>query len=327
MLAGFETPTLGEISIEGQVCTHVPPNVRPTNLVFQSYALFPHLSVAENVAYGLRTRKLSKDEQWKIVADCIALVKLGELAHRRPHQLSGGQRQRVALARALARQPKVLLLDEPLSALDKQLREEMQLELRSLQRRVGITFILVTHDQEEALTMSDRIAVMSRGKVLQLDDPARLYEAPVSREVAAFIGNMNFLSGRINGIESGGATVDVGLSKPLVARHDAATGARKGDAVIMAVRPEKISIGEHSSAIGKGMNELRGKLITSTYLGDRNHLFVKVVGLEKPIALAMQNSHRMEASNMAVSDDVVLSWSAEDSLLLPPSGPWPKALQ
>jgi ABC-type Fe3+/spermidine/putrescine transport system ATPase subunit len=184
MLAGFETPTSGEIFIDGQPMSAVPANRRPTNMVFQNYAIFPHLDVRRNIAYGLRKQRLAKAEIEATVERALELIKLPGYGDRQAHQLSGGQRQRVALARALVCQPKVLLLDEPLGALDKKLREEMQLELRQLQRSVGITFMLVTHDQEEALTMSDRIAVISKGKVLQLDTATRLYETPGSRPAA-----------------------------------------------------------------------------------------------------------------------------------------------
>ena len=181
MLAGFETPTAGEIYIDDAAMSGVPPHKRPTNMVFQNYAIFPHLDVARNIAYGLRTEKLDKAETARRVGEALDMVKLEGFGARRSDELSGGQRQRVALARALVKHPKVLLLDEPLGALDKKLREEMQLELRALQQSLGITFIFVTHDQEEAMTLSDRIAVMSNGKVLQIDTPEKLYEAPSSR--------------------------------------------------------------------------------------------------------------------------------------------------
>ena len=188
----------------------VPPNRRPVNMVFQNYAIFPHLNVRQNLAYGLRRQKLPKAELDAVIERALALIKLEGFGERRSDQLSGGQRQRVALARALVKQPKVLLLDEPLGALDKRLREQMQVELRALQQEVGITFVFVTHDQEEALSMSDRIAVMSEGEVLQVDTPERLYERPVSREVADFIGTMNFVEGEVEGVENGTVTADAG---------------------------------------------------------------------------------------------------------------------
>ncbi|NRB36628.1 MAG: ABC transporter ATP-binding protein, partial [Rhodobacteraceae bacterium] len=205
MLAGFESTSAGEIYIDGQPMADVPPHQRPVNMVFQSYAIFPHLNVRDNIAYGLRKSGLTKAQKYDRVEEMLEMIKLPGYGQRKATQLSGGQRQRVALARALILKPKVLLLDEPLGALDKQLREQMQLELRALQRQIGITFVFVTHDQEEALTLSDRIAVMAGGKVLQVDTPAGLYETPKSRDVASFIGNMNFFRGTVhrNGADMG----------------------------------------------------------------------------------------------------------------------------
>ena len=238
MLAGFEQPTEGEISIDREPMAGVPANHRPTNMVFQSYAIFPHLNVRENIGYGLRNTDLSREEAGKRVIDALELVKLGGYGERAAHQLSGGQRQRVALARALVCQPKVLLLDEPLGALDKNLREEMQIELRALQKTVGITFVFVTHDQEEALTLSDRIAVMSKGRVLQIDAPEALYDSPNCREVAEFIGTMNVFSGRIAASAKGTTTIDARALGKLQAQGTN----RKGDYVFLAVRPEKLKL-------------------------------------------------------------------------------------
>ena len=201
MIAGFESTSAGEIYIDSQPMSAVPPYLRPVNMVFQNYAIFPHLNVGDNIAYGLRRLGLPRAKQDAMVDEMLDLVALPGYGKRRANELSGGQRQRVALARALILKPKVLLLDEPLGALDKQLREQMQLELRRLQRSVGITFVFVTHDQEEALTLSDRIAVMAGGKILQLDSPNRLYEAPRTREVESFIGNMNFFEARVAACE------------------------------------------------------------------------------------------------------------------------------
>lgn len=197
ILSGLEFPTSGSVVIDGSDVSREPPYRRPTNLVFQSYAIFPHLSVAENIAYGLRRLRLGSAEQARRVDDMLALIGLQGFGSRKPNQLSGGQLQRVALARALVLKPKVLLLDEPLAALDKKLRERMQLELRALQREVGITFVFVTHDQEEALTLSDRVAVMSQGRMVQCSTPLELYERPQNRFVAEFVGEMNFFSGRV----------------------------------------------------------------------------------------------------------------------------------
>ena len=210
MLAGFEVATAGEIFIDGQPMSAVPPYARPTNMVFQNYAIFPHLNVRENIAFGLRKKKMSRAEIARIVEEALDLIKMAGYGERASDQLSGGQRQRVALARALVCRPKVLLLDEPLGALDKKLREEMQIELRQIQRSVGVTFVFVTHDQEEALTLSDRVAVMSHGKTLQIDSGTRIYEAPNCREVAEFIGTMNLFPGVVGEIAERHARIDAG---------------------------------------------------------------------------------------------------------------------
>jgi spermidine/putrescine ABC transporter ATP-binding subunit len=285
MLAGFEHPTRGEIFIDGLPMISVPANHRPTNMVFQSYAIFPHLNVEENVGYGLRNRKMAKEEMRASVSAALDLVKLGGLGRRGAHQLSGGQRQRVALARALVCRPKVLLLDEPLGALDKKLREEMQIELRQLQRNVGITFVFVTHDQEEALTLSDRIAVMSSGKVLQIARADDLYENPACREVAEFIGNMNLFAGKITSVSAGDVAVDTGAGRffaradmPLV--HDSA--------IYLAVRPEKMTLSLEKPA--SGLNAVRGTIVAQTYLGDRRQFLVMIDGLTKPVTVSQQIS-------------------------------------
>ncbi len=212
MIAGFEFPDEGAILIDGADVTDAPPNRRPTNMVFQSYAIFPHLNVFDNIAYGLRRERLARAALNARAEEALAMIKLEGFGARKADQLSGGQRQRVALARALVCRPKVLLLDEPLGALDKRLREAMQIELRQLQKAVGITFVFVTHDQEEALSMSDRIAVMSGGRVLQIAAPRTLYEAPSCREVADFIGTMNFFEGVVAAVEGGGIVVDAGAA-------------------------------------------------------------------------------------------------------------------
>ncbi len=221
MIAGFDYPSEGEIYIDGAPMSAVPPNKRPSNMVFQSYAIFPHLNVFDNIAYGLRKERLARAELSRRVNEALAMIKLEGFGKRRGDQLSGGQRQRVALARALILKPKVLLLDEPLGALDKRLREAMQIELRQLQKNVGITFVFVTHDQEEALSLSDRVAVMSGGKVLQIAPPRTLYEAPNCREVADFIGTMNFFDGTVT-------SYDDGLSIECGAARYAASAGRAG---------------------------------------------------------------------------------------------------
>ncbi|MEO3429086.1 ABC transporter ATP-binding protein [Pelagibius sp. CAU 1746] len=240
LIGGFEQPSQGDIFLEGQRLTGLPPFKRPINTVFQSYALFPHLTVGQNIAFGLEMLGRPKEERSARVERMLALVKLQGYANRKPAQLSGGQQQRVALARALASQPKVLLLDEPLSALDLKLRKEMQIELKRLQTETGITFVFVTHDQEEALTMSDRIAVMDSGKILQIGSPTEIYEHPQRRFVADFIGETNFLEGRIE--ESGGTSVAQLACGHLLPLDGQAGGGAKGQQVTLAVRPERAEI-------------------------------------------------------------------------------------
>ncbi|MSP82652.1 MAG: ABC transporter ATP-binding protein [Alphaproteobacteria bacterium] len=313
MLAGFEQPSMGNIFIDGQPMAGVPPHHRPTNMVFQNYAIFPHLNVRKNIAYGMRTSGLGRGEINAKVDEMLELIKLPGFGGRAAHQLSGGQRQRVALARALIKKPKVLLLDEPLGALDKKLREEMQLELRLLQRSVGITFVFVTHDQEEALTMSDRIAVMSMGKVLQIETPTRLYEMPNCREVAGFIGSMNFFDGRVSSAAGEAATIDAG---PIGQVRGVANGrlkVNKGDAITVAIRPEKINLSNEQPNVGH--NVVEGKLGPSTYLGDRSYFYVNVVGLAKPIAVASQNADRATGQHRA-DQKVWLTWREESVVLL-----------
>src|SRR4051794_27945161 len=235
LIAGFELPTAGQILIQGQPVGATPAYQRNVNTVFQSYALFPHMNVAENVAFGLQMHNVPKADITRRVQEALALVRLDQYGARRPRQLSGGQQQRVALARALVNHPAVLLLDEPLGALDLKLRKEMQLELKSLQERVGVTFVFVTHDQEEALTMSDRIAVMSGGKVLQVGTPTEIYERPTCRFVADFIGETNFIEGRVSAIEPNSATITT--VDGLVLRGQASPTLRRDQAAFVSVRP------------------------------------------------------------------------------------------
>ncbi|MFN3929947.1 MAG: ABC transporter ATP-binding protein, partial [Thermoflexus sp.] len=239
MIAGFERPTEGEIYIKGERMNDVPPFHRPVNTVFQHYALFPHMTVFENVAFGLEMKRLPRDEIRRRVEEALRLVRLTGLENRYPRQLSGGQQQRVALARALVNRPAVLLLDEPLGALDLKLRKEMQLELKTLQHQVGITFIYVTHDQEEAMTMSDRIAVMNQGRVLQVGAPVEIYEHPATRFVADFIGETNFLEGRAEAVT--GEMIRVGV-EGLAILAAPTEGVRHGQMVTVAIRPERIRL-------------------------------------------------------------------------------------
>jgi spermidine/putrescine ABC transporter ATP-binding subunit len=281
MLAGFESPTEGEIYIDGQAMSPIPPHRRPVNMVFQNYAIFPHLNVRKNIAFGLRKSKLSRTEVDAKVEGMLDLIGLSGYGDRAPTELSGGERQRVALARALIKQPRVLLLDEPLGALDKKLREQMQLELRALQKSVGITFVFVTHDQEEALTLSDRIAVMAHGKVLQVATPTGLYERPSCRFVAAFIGTMNFFEGQLQSVDHGVAIVDAGpLGKVLAAISS--SDRPIGSNIMVAIRPEKISLCLESP--GDETNVVKARLGPAAYLGDRSHYQVYLERRKQPVA-------------------------------------------
>ncbi|WP_371223127.1 ABC transporter ATP-binding protein [Roseovarius sp. 2305UL8-3] len=312
MLAGFESPTSGEIYIDGQPMSEVPPHMRPVNMVFQSYAIFPHLNVRDNIAYGLRKRKLPKTEVNKMVDEMLDLISLPDYGDRKANQLSGGQRQRIALARALILKPKVLLLDEPLGALDKQLREQMQLELRALQRAVGITFVFVTHDQEEAMTLSDRIAVMANGRVMQLDSPGGLYESPNSRDVASFIGTMNFFDGVVKEHKGADLTIEAqGIGT--VAANTRNGPFQTGDKVQVAIRPEKLKL---TTERPEGATyTAQGKVENMAYLGERSHFQVGMDGVEGHIAVSSQND-RPGAQPFAMDSPVWLQWENDALVVL-----------
>ena len=316
MLAGLEAPTTGEIIIDGQPMSAVPANHRPVNMVFQNYAIFPHLDVRQNIGYGMRKSGLSKKELHAKVDEMLEMIKLPGYGSRTSGELSGGERQRVALARALIKRPKVLLLDEPLGALDKKLREQMQFELRALQREVGITFVFVTHDQEEALTMSDRIAVMSLGKTLQVEEPTQLYEAPNCRFVADFIGTMNFFDGKVTSMENGLVTVDAGPLGTVSAAKQASHATQDAD-VLVAIRPEKVSISTEKP--NDATNMVEGRLGPSAYLGDRSHFYINLAGRSTPMAVASPNMERVSERITSGSDQPVwLTWSQDSVVLLPP---------
>ena len=285
-IAGFESLSAGTLIIDGKDMKNVPANERPTNMVFQSYAIFPHLTVGENVGFGLRKSSLTKEQKAKAVAEALDMVGLGGYGVRAAHALSGGQRQRVALARALILKPKVLLLDEPLSALDKKMREQMQVELIRLQRQVGITFILVTHDQEEALVMSDRIAVMFEGEIGQLADPETLYRRPNSRRVAEFIGKMNLLSGEVTSVGDKISIEVSGLGKSEIAREQA-TGATKPGRTLVGIRPETLAILFDGETTDRRVAE--GMVDEVVYYGDMTYYDVRVQGIEKPLTISMKN--------------------------------------
>ncbi|HPE26168.1 MAG: ABC transporter ATP-binding protein [Rhodobacteraceae bacterium] len=311
ILAGIEQPSEGSLLIDGQSMSGVAANRRPTNMVFQSYAIFPHLNVEENIGYGLRNIAISKSEAAERVAEALALVKLEGLGKRNAHQLSGGQRQRVALARALVCRPKVLLLDEPLSALDKKLREEMQLELRALQRTVGITFVFVTHDQEEALTLSDRIAVMDKGHVLQIDSPRGLYERPVNRTVAEFIGSMNLFAGQVTRVGADGVVEIEGPEGRF--RGVARPGLSSGDAAVAAIRPERIRI--MRAAPDAGVNAVSARLQASSYLGDRSLHVLQ--GAATGQQITVQSGPAVDDTPAGGGSELWLGWDAEAGLILP----------
>jgi spermidine/putrescine transport system ATP-binding protein/putrescine transport system ATP-binding protein len=314
MLAGFESPTKGEIFIDNQPMADVPPHYRPVNMVFQSYAIFPHLNVHDNIAYGLRKRKLPKAKVNEMVDEMLNLISLPGYGNRKANELSGGQRQRIALARALILKPKVLLLDEPLGALDKQLREQMQLELRQLQRTVGITFVFVTHDQEEAMTLSDRIAVMADGEVMQLDSPIGLYERPVNRKVASFIGTMNFFDGVVADGAGDTLKIDAQGLGPITAPTNPSNkaGFYKGDKVQVAIRPEKLLLSAQKPDAAFAAS---GRVQNMAYLGERSHYLIEMDGLDKHVAVSSQNL--VPGANLfEMGSDVWINWQSDAVVVL-----------
>ncbi len=314
MIAGLEIPSAGSIRIDGQDMSDMPPNQRPINMVFQSYAVFPHMNVADNIGYGLMVSGIPKADIAPRVSQALEMVQLPGLASRMPDQLSGGQRQRVALARALVKRPKVLLLDEPLSALDAKLREQMQLELMHLQQKVGITFIIVTHDQDEALSMADRIAVMESGKIRQIAEPGALYEDPKSRFVADFIGKVNLLDGKVTGISGGNVSIEIaGLGRLAVPHEGTAEGA-----VSLAVRPEKMLIGKDEPAGGSSGTSIsaKGRVTDWAYYGDTSHMYVETEQSGLRLAVNIQNHTRDTVNTIDIGDSVWVSWAASDTILL-----------
>ncbi|RZW02022.1 MAG: ABC transporter ATP-binding protein [Rhodobacteraceae bacterium] len=308
MLAGFETPSEGRITIDGQDQAGVAPNKRAVNMMFQSYALFPHLSVWENVAFGLRRDGLDKDRIDARVDEMLRLVQLEKFAKRKPHQISGGQRQRVALARSLAKAPKLLLLDEPLGALDKKLRQDTQFELMDIQETTGTTFVIVTHDQEEAMTVASRVAVMDHGLIKQVATPERIYEQPNSVYVADFIGDVNLIGGRIAAV-NGAAELDWAEGRtPRIAPT------APGDALsTFAIRPEKIAI---SADEPEARNRVRGKILDIGYLGNLSTYHVELP--EGPVVKCeVGNRSRLERRDFTWEDEVWLSWTDTAGLVLP----------
>jgi spermidine/putrescine transport system ATP-binding protein len=310
LIAGFETPTRGEIHIQGRPMSHVPPNRRPVNTVFQNYALFPHLTVAQNVEFGLTVKRVPREERSRRVREAVKLVQLEGLESRKPVQLSGGQQQRVALARALINRPAVLLLDEPLGALDLKLRKAMQLELKHLQLQVGITFIYVTHDQEEALTMSDRIAVMHAGHVLQVGRPMDIYENPSSRFVADFVGETNFLDGRVEGV--GGDQLEVNLGDALVGAQVSDLRPPPGEEVTLVVRPEKLSLAPLN---GRTPDGLHGTVTEVVYIGTDTRYVVCLPNGQSVVA-RIQNVGGHRPGGFSTGDRVQIRWDTADARVL-----------
>src|SRR6056300_1217126 len=312
MLAGFETTTKGTILIDGQDMAHVPAHNRAVNMMFQSYALFPHLSVADNIAFGLKRSDMPKSEIQGRVDEMLRLVQLDKFAARKPHQLSGGQRQRVALARALAKAPKLLLLDEPLGALDKKLRQETQFELMDIQERTGTTFVIVTHDQEEAMTVASRVAVMDEGVMVQVDTPARIYEAPNSVYVADFIGDVNIIEGRATQTDEDVHIVWAeGQPNIVGTATDASFGV--GDAVHFAIRPEKVSISAEKPA--DTPNAFQGKILDIAYLGNISTYYVKMPS-GQTIKAQTANTRRLSRRDFTWDDSVWVSFTTTAGVCL-----------
>jgi spermidine/putrescine transport system ATP-binding protein len=315
MIGGFEEPTSGLIELQGEDVTWLPPFKRNVNTVFQNYALFPHLTIYENVAFGLRRRKVSEAEVKKRVPEMLELVQLRGFDKRKPGQISGGQAQRVALARALINRPAVLLLDEPLGALDLKLRKQMQVELKRIQQEVGITFVYVTHDQEEAMTMSDRVAVMNRGRYEQLAAPVELYERPATRFVAGFLGASNLLRGRVEGVDGTYSTIR--LEGSSVVRMSTALLAGR-IRVDVGVRPEKIRLLETTDPVPTGANTLTGRVRSALYTGVSTQYQIDLPDGSN-VVVYEQNFERARASTQwQVAEELVLSWSPDDSFAVDP---------
>jgi len=320
MIGGFEQPTSGKIELDGKDVTWLPPYKRNVNTVFQNYALFPHLTIYENVAFGLRRKQVPEAEVKRRVSEMLALVELPGYERRKPGQISGGQAQRVALARALVNKPAVLLLDEPLGALDLKLRKQMQVELKRIQQEVGITFIYVTHDQEEAMTMSDRIAVMSKGKYEQLGDPETLYERPATEFVAGFLGISNLLPATLGARDNGYFAATLGNGAAVRVPSAAVEG--KG-AIKVGVRPEKFRLHADDSAIPERMNRISGRVIDASYQGASTSYIVESAAGDR-ITVFEQNVERTSHGSLyRPGDDVTLSWSPDHTFAVALGGAAP----
>lgn len=310
MLAGFETPTEGQILIAGQDVANIPPNKRAVNMMFQSYALFPHLTVWENIAFGLKREGKSKDQIEPRVAEMLRLTKLERFAQRKPHQISGGQRQRVALARSLAKAPKLLLLDEPLGALDAKLRQQTQFELMDIQEKTGTTFVIVTHDQEEAMTVASRVAVMDEGRIIQVATPAEIYEQPNSVYVADFIGDVNIIEGVAHPQDDGYDILWAEGPEPLHAKTTRRFS--NGQRCFLAVRPEKVTI---STEEPEARNRVRGKILDIAYLGNISTYHVEIAG-GRVLKAQTANTRRLSRRTLTWEDEVWLSWTETAAVML-----------
>jgi putrescine transport system ATP-binding protein len=314
MLAGFENPTQGDVVLDGKSVVGVPPYRRPVNMMFQSYALFPHMNVEQNIGFGLKQDGMPKADIAVRVAEMLKLVKLEPFAKRKPHQLSGGQRQRVALARSLAKRPKVLLLDEPLGALDKKLRQETQFELMDLQQTLGMTFLVVTHDQEEAMTVADRIAVMDKGRIIQVATPSEIYEQPNSRYVASFIGDVNMFEGKTVPTENGITRIECG-ALGMAIESEGGHKPGSGEAAWFAVRPEKVRITSEAPTASNGVNAVPGEVWDIAYLGDMSIFHVKLANGQM-MSATRANVSRIVDRPIGWEDKVWLSWDRNAGVVL-----------
>lgn len=315
MLAGFETPSEGQIIIDGKDMAGIPAYDRPVNMMFQSYAVFPHMTVAQNISYGLKKDGIEKSQIKNRVNEMLELVQLSALGKRKPHQLSGGQRQRVALARALIKKPKVLLLDEPLAALDKKLREQTQFELMNLQYELGITFVVVTHDQEEAMTLSSRVAVMNEGRFIQIGTPSQVYESPNNKFVADFFGTINFFNATVQNANQDSKVLCATLEKTgtkLDAKFDG--NIHPGDQITIAVRPEKISITKNNPE-GENLTITKGVVEDLAYYGNRSIYRIRSQS-GRIIQVSAQNFARSEQLALEWDDEVYLSWNSSCNVVL-----------
>jgi len=317
MLAGFERPSAGTIHIDGVDMSAIPPYERPVNMMFQSYALFPHMSVEKNVAFGLEQEGLSRDAIRRQVGEILDIVKMSGFGARKPHQLSGGQRQRVALARALVKRPKLLLLDEPLAALDKKLREHTQFELLNIQQRLGVTFIVVTHDQEEAMTLGQRLGVMNHGRIVQVGTPSDIYESPATRFVADFIGSVNMFEGRVSDERAEGLRLECS-ELDCALRAERTVGCERGATVWAAIRPEKINISRQpppAADPGAAENSVRGTVREIAYMGDMSIYLVQLAS-GKMLRVTLPNTMRGGERPIAREESVWLSWHGSSPVVL-----------